>query len=152
MHEMTEWYMCKQPGCSFTDLYAALVSTHYKVSHDITKSRKDVSVDCKITDTSLLMKLTEEKAKDKNTYDPSDCKIVTRKCHEINHSAVKHKKGSIFSQIDETTDDAILKIIDQDNENKILYQCPYCDISFENRKKTLLHSTAVHHMKWLKVS
>ena len=150
MHEMKDWFMCKESGCSFTQLYPSVISTHYKETHGISKASADVTIDCKITDNKLLRKLTAEKVTHEKSYDPSNKSITT--CHQINHSIVKHKKGSIFSQVDKQTDDAILKILDEDHESKISYQCPHCDISFENRKKTLLHATAVHTMKWFKVS
>ena len=150
MHEMKDWFMCKELGCSFTQLYASLISTHYKETHGISKAITDVSMDCKITDNSILKKLTAEKVTYEKSYDSSN--EVTIKCHQINHSIVKHKKGSILSQVDQQTDDAILKIMDQEHDSKISYQCPHCDLAFENRKKTLLHATVVHIMKWFKVN
>ena len=147
MHEMKDWFMCKESGCSFTQLYASLVCTHYNESHGISKAVADVSINCRITDNLLLRKLTAEKVTNEKSFDPSN--ELTIKCHQINHSIVNHKKGSIFSQVDEQTDDAILKLMD--NDGKIAYQCPYCDISYKNRKKALLHATAVHKMNWFKV-
>ena len=112
MHEMKDWFMCKESGCSFTQLYASLISTHYKETHGIGKSITDVSIDCRITDNNLLRKLTAEKVTYEESYDPSNKSTITS--HQINHSIVKHKKGSIFSQVDKQTDDAIFKILDQD--------------------------------------
>ena len=151
MHEMTDWYMCKIPGCSIIQLYASIISTHYKEVHDISKGTREVVTECRIVDNTQIMKLTEEKVRDEKTFDPNENVLSNSKDSETNQGIVKHKKGSIFSQVDEQTDDSILKIIDQDSGNNIMYQCPYCDFCSEIRKKTLLHATAVHKMKWFKV-
>ena len=148
MHEMRDWYKCQIPRCQTVQLYASMISSHYQDMHNIQKSIKEVVSECKISDDSQITKLTEEKIKDEKMFNPNENELCNLKC---NQGIIKHKKGSIFSQVDQQTDDSILKITDHEYGRKIMYQCPYCDFSSDLRKKTLLHATAVHKMKWFKV-
>ena len=151
MHEMTDWYTCKEPGCSVIQLYASMISTHYKEKHGILKGVREVVAECRVTDEAQIAMLTKEKVKDEQKFDGNELITFHSNIIENHQGIVKHKKGSIFSQVDEQTDNSILKLIDQEDGEKVIYQCPHCDITSNSRKKTLLHATAVHKMKWFKV-